>query len=52
MKQLTKRAIIIGGATLIIGTSVPQQTYALDNNSDVQIVIRPGEYPNKPRQEK
>lgn len=49
MKDMTKRAIIIGGVTLIIGTSVPQQTYALDNtNSDVQIVIRPGEYPNKP----
>lgn len=49
MKDMTKRAIIIGGVTLIIGTSVPQQTYALDNtNSDVQIIIRPGEYPNKP----
>lgn len=49
MKDITKRAIVIGGVTLIIGTSVPQQTYALDNtNSDVQIVIRPGEYPNKP----
>lgn len=51
MKNITKKTIVIGGITLILGANIPNQSYALENtntDSNVQIVIRPGEYPNKP----
>ena len=49
MKDITKKAIVIGGVSLMIGTSVPIKSYALESTkTQADIVIRVGEYENKP----
>lgn len=49
MKDITRKAIVIGGVTLMIGTSVPIKSYALESTkTQADIVIRVGEYENKP----
>ena len=49
MKKSVKKVIVIGGVALMVGATLPQQINALEcTNMDTDIVIRVGEYPNKP----
>lgn len=49
MGDSVKKAIVIGGVALMIGATLPQQINALEcTNMNTDIVIRVGEYPNKP----
>lgn len=49
MKKSVKKVIVVGGVALMVGATLPQQINALEcTNMDTDIVIRVGEYPNKP----
>ena len=49
MGSSVKKVIVIGGVALMVGATLPQQINALEcTNMDTDIVIRVGEYPNKP----
>lgn len=49
MKQTIKKTMVIGGITLILSGTIPQNNaYALENtNTNADIVVRVGEYLNK-----
>lgn len=49
MKKSVKKVIVVGGVALMVGTTLPQQINTLEcTNMDADIIIRVGEYPNKP----
>ena len=49
MKDLARKTIVIGGVALIVGATLPQNINAMEcTKMDTDIIIRVGEYPNKP----
>lgn len=50
MKKRTKKIVATSGVILTLGANVPNVNalQSTQTSNDVQIVIRPGEYPNKP----
>ena len=49
MKNSTKKVIVVGGVALMVGATLPQNINAMEcTKMDTDIVIRVGEYPNKP----
>lgn len=49
MNNSVKKIIVIGGVALMVGATLPQDIRAIEcTKMDTDIVIRVGEYPNKP----
>ena len=49
MKNSAKKVIVVGGVALMVGATLPQNINAMEcTKMDTDIVIRVGEYPNKP----
>lgn len=50
MNNSAKKVIVIGGVALMVGATLPQDIRAIEctkMDTDIQIVIRPGEFPSK-----